>query len=62
MVAPRYESFEHAVFAEITGDREQRPIDLSNKDYYCVFDKEHLPPDRVSEIIREVTEGAALTW
>ena len=37
MVAPRYESFQDAVFAEMAGDRKQRPIDLSNKDYYCAL-------------------------
>lgn len=61
MVAPRYESFQDAVFAEMTGDRKQRPIDLSNKDYYCAFDKERLPHDRVSKLIRQVAESAGLT-
>jgi|TARA_B100000315_G_C14551975_1_gene576290 hypothetical protein len=61
MVAPGYESFEHAVLAELAGDREQRPIDLINKDYYCAFDKESLPPDRASEIICQVAKSATLT-
>ena len=60
MINPQYDAFEKAVLAELAGDREQRPIDLSDKDYFCAFDDMKLPPDMVSEIIQKITKRSVL--
>ena len=61
MVAPTYDSFEHAVLAELAGDRKERPIDLTKKDHYCAFNEKQLPPERASRVIREIIDGRALS-